>query len=117
MPRNSPETKSYLAFPVPEDLRSRTEDVIAAIRKSSAPKELSDDLAEVVVELTRTGLESYFIAPLKRAKVNAVALGSAKVTVATAGKSLPLLVRRVAGMLSGRQIIEIAEFLDESLLR
>jgi hypothetical protein len=109
-------TRSLLAFEVPSELCRRTEEVIEAIRKSADPQPHAQELIEVIIELTRTGLDSYFLLPLKRARVGSVNYGSAKLGVAAAGKSLPVLVRKVVGSVSSEQLLEIVDFLDQILV-
>ena len=109
-------SRAYLAFEVPPELRLRTRRVIDAVRESDEPKTQADELIEVVVELTRTGLHSYFLLPLERAGVGSMTFGSAKLGVSAAGRSLPILVRRVLGSLSTKQLVEIVDYLDETLI-
>ena len=106
-------SQSFLAFEVPPELGRRTEEVIETVRESADPQSHAGELIEVIIQLTRTGLDSYFLLPLKRARVGSVTYGSAKLGVAAAGKSLPVLVRRVLGSLSNEQLLEIVEFLNE----
>jgi len=108
--------REHLAFPVPPDLRERAEVIIEKVRGDRTPKAHADELIEIIVELTHTGLHSYFLAPLERVEVGTIALGTAKLGVAAAGKSLPTLVRRVLGKMSDEQLREIVEVLDEMMV-
>jgi hypothetical protein len=108
-------TRDLLAFSVPPELRERAEAVIEEIRRSSDPRSHRSELIEVIVELTRAGLQSYFLLPLERAAVDSVAYGTAKLGVTAAGRTLPTLVRRVVATLSEEQLRTIVDFLDESL--
>ena len=105
-----------MAFPVPEELRLRAEEVIESIRSDSTPKAHADELIELIVELTHTGLGSYFLVPLERVEVGAITMGTAKVGVAAAGKSLPTLVRRVLSKMNDDQLRGIVEAMDEMLV-
>ena len=108
--------REHLAFPVPPELRERTEAIIEKVRTDTTPKAHADELIEIIVELTHTGLHSYFLAPLERVEIGTLGLGAARVGVATAGKSLPTLVRRVLGKMSDDQLREIVEIMDEMLV-
>ena len=108
--------RQHLAFHVPPELRERAEELIVKVRADSTPKAHAGELIELIVELTHTGLHSYFLAPLERVEAGAIALGTAKVGVAAAGKSLPTLVRRVLGKMDDRQLRGIVEILDEMLI-
>ena len=108
--------REHLAFPVPPELRKRAEAIIEKVRSDTTPKAHADELIEIIGELTHTGLHSYFLAPLERVEVGTLALGTAKLGVAAAGKSLPTLVRRVLGKMSDDQLREIVEVLDEMMV-
>lgn len=108
--------REHLAFPVPPELRKRAEAIIEKVREDSTPKAHLGELIEVIVELTHTGLHSYFLAPLERIEVGALSLGVAKVGVSAAGKSLPTLVRRVLARMTDEQLREVVEVLDEMMI-
>ncbi len=108
--------REHLAFPVPPELRNRAEAIIEKVRGDTTPKAHADELIEIIVELTHTGLHAYFLAPLERVEVGTLALGTAKLGVATAGKSLPTLVRRILGKMDDDQLREIVEILDEMMM-
>ena len=110
------DARSRMAFPIPPDLQKRAEAVIEAIREDPTPRAWADDLAEVIVELTNTGLDSYFLAPLERIEVGSFAFGTARVGVAAAGKSLPTIVRRVVGGMTDDQLKELVEVMDEMMV-
>ena len=112
----SKQTREHLAFYVPPELRERAESIIEKVRCDSTPRAHAAELIELIVELTHTGLHSYFLAPLERVEAGSIALGTAKVGVAAAGKSLPTLVRRVLGKMDDKQLSEIVEILDEMLI-
>jgi hypothetical protein len=109
-------TRDLLAFSLPPGLQERTEAVIEEVRRSPDPRSHRAELIEVILELTRTGLQSYFLLPLERAGVDSVAYGTAKLGVTAAGRTLPTLVRRVVASLSEEQLRTIVDFLDESLV-
>jgi len=108
--------REHLAFHVPRALCRRTEAVIEAIRADTTPGAHAGELIEVIIELTHTGLHSYFLSPLERADIGALAFGAAKIGVSTAGKSLPTLVRRVVGKMTDEQLREVVDVLDEMLV-
>ena len=108
--------REHLAFHVPQELRERAEAIIEKVRADETPKAHADELIEIIVELTHTGLNSYFLVPLQRVEVGALAMGTARVGVGAAGKSLPTLVRRVLGKMNDEQLREIVEVMDEMLV-
>jgi hypothetical protein len=108
--------RERLAFHVPAELRDRAEAMIRTVRADPTPKAHADELIELIVELTHTGLHSYFLAPLERVEVGTLAMGTAKLGVGAAGKSLPTIVRRILGKMSDDQLREIVDILDEMLI-
>jgi hypothetical protein len=90
-------TRNLLAFSVPPGLQERTAAVIEEIRHSPDPGSYRTELIEVILELTRTGLHSYFLLPLERAGVDSVALGTAKLGVTAARReSVPMALAAVS---------------------
>ncbi len=111
------EPGARFAFAVPGELAARTEAVVAKLRADDDRKQHLPELVKVVLELTATGLHYYFLYPLELAKVGLVSRSAAKVGIAAAGKSIPVIVRRVIGSMSDDQLLEVAEFLDRMLVR
>ena len=108
--------RNRVAFSVPPELRQRAEAVMQKIRDDSTPRAHALELVEVIIELTNTGLHSYFLAPLERIGVGTLALGTARVGVATAGKSLPTIVRHVVGNMTDEQLLELVAVMDEMMV-
>lgn len=106
-----------VAFEIPAELQRRCEDVIAAVRAADDRREHLAELTEVVVAMTDTGLDFYFLHPLERVGAGRMARGTAQVGVAAARRGLPTVVRRVLASLSDDQLLELADFIDEILVR
>jgi hypothetical protein len=106
----------HLAFALDEPLRERTEQVLAEVRGSDDRRANSAALAALVVDLTKAGLDYYFLRPLEQAEVGFLHLNAARVGLRSAGKSIPLVVNNVLGSLSNRQLVQIAEYVEDLLL-
>ena len=78
-----------MAYAVPADLGERVDAALEKIRRDSTPRAHAGELAEVIVDLTHEGLKAYFLTPLARVDVGMLTMGSARVGVAAAEKSLP----------------------------
>lgn len=74
-------------------------------------------LVEVIVALTETGLDYFFIHPLQLAEVGTVSLATARIGVGAARTGIPRLVRRVVGSMDDEERLAIADFLDGILIR
>ncbi len=105
------------AFAVPPELAARTAAVVEKLRADDDRKQHLPELVKVVLELTETGLHYYFLYPLELAKVGLVSRSAAKVGIAAAGKSIPMMVRKIVGAMSDAQLLKIAEFMDGLLIR
>ncbi len=106
-----------VAFSISAELRRRCEAVIDAIRQAEDPSDHLDELAEVVVDMTDCGLDFYFLHPLERAGAGRVAKTTTRVGLAAARRGLPAVIRRVMASFTDEQVLEIADFIDEILLR
>lgn len=106
-----------VAFSISPELGERVEAVIEKLRSDSIPKAHVGELVEVVLEMTEVGLEYYYLRPLEVAGVGMMLRSSAKLGIAAAGKSTPMIVRTVVGGMSNDQLLKIANFLDEILIR
>lgn len=113
MTNSADDLQAYLAFPIPSELRRRISEVVHAVRSSEAPSEQVSDLVDLVVDLTNRGLGHYFLHPLEVAGVGMVSLATAKVGIASAGKGIPLVVRRVLRSASDEELNEIVDFMEE----
>ena len=106
-----------VAFDISPALRRRCEEVIVAVREAEDRGEHLAELTEVVVAMTDTGLDFYFLHPLERIGAGRMARGTAQVGVAAARRGLPTVVRRVLATLSDDQLLELVDFIDGILVR
>ncbi len=111
------ESGARFAFVVPPELAARIEAVVGKLRADDDRKQHLPELIKAVLELTETGLHYYFLYPLELAKVGLVSRSAAKVGIAAAGKSIPIMVRKIVGSMSDAQLLEIVEFMDGLLIR
>ena len=115
--KKKPAAGGRVAFEISAELRRRCESVIAAVRAAEDPRDHVGELSDVVVEMTDTGLDFYFLHPLQLAEAGRVATGTAKVGLAAARRGIPAVIRRVVASLSDEQVLRIADFIDEILVR
>lgn len=106
-----------VAFQISADLRRRAESVVETIRSDPDKKKHAPALVEVVLEMTDAGLHFYFLHPLERAGVGVVTRSAVDLAIGTAGRTLPMVVRKTIQSLNDEQILTIAEFLDEILVQ
>lgn len=104
-----------IAFRISAELRARTEAAVAAVRDDPGDPGRVGELVEAVLELTDTGLDYYFLEPLRRAEVGAMGTTAARLGIATAGRGIPPIVRRVISGMDEEQVLSIADFIEEIL--
>jgi hypothetical protein len=105
-----------VGFRISPDLRARTEAALATVRADPADRARVEELVEVVLELTEVGLDYYYLEPLRRARVGAMGSTAARMGIATVGRGIPAIVRRVIVSLDEEQVLEIADFIADLLV-
>lgn len=96
-----------------EELRARTIAVLEAIEQADDPTDGQDALEDLVVELTETGLNYYFIKPLQLADVGFVARQSANFGIASTQRFMAPVIRSIIGGMKGAQLLTICGFIRE----
>lgn len=114
-PRPGPGTKSkpFLRFYHSDELRTRTLQVLSALEQSSDPAEHRNALADIVVELTNTGMDYYFLRPLKLAKVGLILQQSAKLGMAGATQVIGSVIRTIIGRMDKPQLLSVCASIRE----
>jgi hypothetical protein len=111
-PTNSRDApQPFLRFYHSDSLRSRTLAVLEAIETGDDPTDQRQALAAVVVELTETGLDYYFVKPVRAAKVGFVAERSTKLGIASILKVMGPVTRRIIGGMDSTQLRVVSSHL------
>lgn len=108
--------KSYVAFPIPDDLRKRTLEAVASLRESEDSSGYADRLMDLVEEIAEHGMGYFFLHPVRMVGMNPVAQKTIDVTIQTGKKAVLSVSRQLARRLDDQQIREIADFLESLLL-
>jgi hypothetical protein len=96
--------KPFLRFHHSAHLRRKTLSVVEALEQAENPIAHADALADLVVELTNTGLDAYFMQPLKLAKPGFVVEQSASLGMIGVQQVMGTVIRRVIGRMDGAQL-------------
>ncbi len=107
----------FVAFPVSDEARERTFNVIAEIRGAAQTREHVDELTDVIIALTEEGLKYLFLDSLHYAKVGSFQIKAVQVGVQTARKGLEMVGRRALKAMSDEQIRGIADYMEGLLLQ
>ena len=108
---------NLVAFQIPAELMAQAEAALQAVRADPAAEESRGALVEIVLELTDRGMDFYYLEPLRRARVGAMATSATRLGIAAAGRGIPPIVRRVISSLDDEQVLGVADFVDEILIR
>jgi hypothetical protein len=103
--------KPFLRFHHSRQLRTRTDAVLAAIDRDEEPASHAEKLAAVVVELTEAGLNSFFVEPLKAAKVGFLLEQTATYGISSALMVVSPVLRNVISRMDGEQVLVVAAHL------
>jgi len=113
----SNEGVGWVAFEISSELRQKAEGVVEKIRSDSDKQRHVPELVEVVLAMTDRGLHYYFLHPLEEAGVGVVTRKAVALAIGTAGRTLPVVVRKTVKSLNDDQLLKIAEFVDHILIR
>lgn len=107
-----PETapgEPFLRYYHSAGLRKKTLDVLEKLEKASDPTQHRMALADVVVELTRAGMDAFFIAPLKLAKAGFITEQSAGLGMAGAVQVIASVIRNIIGSMGAPQLLSVCQ--------
>ncbi|MGC9947788.1 MAG: hypothetical protein ABSF64_15590 [Bryobacteraceae bacterium] len=103
----SSSTKPFLRFYHSESLREKTLAVITDVEKAKDTKPHRNALADIVAELTDSGLDFYFMQPLKLAKAGFFAEQSANLGIGAAKRVFGSVIRNIIGGMDGPQLLSV----------
>ena len=102
-----------LRFYHSKELRTRTLALLDALESADDPTEHADALADVVLELTETGLSYYFLRPVQAANAGFVAQQATKVGLGGILRVMGPVARRVLGSMDQEQLLVITGHIKE----
>ena len=110
------ESKPYLRFYHSVALRTRTIDLLDAIEGAADPTVHREALADLVIELTDSGMDYCFVQPLKLAKPGFVTEQSAKIGLAGVQQVIGSVSRRIIGRMGGPQLVSVCGSIRQFML-
>ena len=90
-------------------LRAETLEVLNSIAEAPDPLVHRDALADLVVTLTHSGLEYFFVEPMQRAKVGFVAQQSAKIGLSTMERFMGSVGRNIISHMDAKQLRSVCD--------
>jgi hypothetical protein len=104
-----PASKTSLRFPLPPALRARTVKMLARLDGDADPTRHTDDLCALVLTLTESGMDHYFLKAVADAKLGFVARQTASLGVAGAVRVMAPIVRSVLGGADAAQLRAVSQ--------
>jgi len=109
--RKSP--KPSLRFQYSKKLHTKTLKLLDALDETEDPTEYRGALGDLVVELTDTGLNYYFLKPLQQAEVGFVVHQSASLGISGALRMMSSVSRTIIGRLNKNQLLTIGDYIRQ----
>ena len=97
----------FLRFYHSADLRKKTLAVLALIEGAPDATAHRGALADVVIELMKSGFDGYFLAPLKKAKAGFLIEQSANVGLMGAQQVIGSVTRNIIGRMDAPQLLSV----------
>jgi len=92
-------------------LRVRTVSVLKALENAKDATKHRDALAEIIVELTDSGMAYFFLQPLKIAQVGFLTEKSANLGMSATTGVLGSVIRGVIGGMDGPQLLSVCKYI------
>ena len=109
-------SKPFLRFYFSEGLRKKTLSALSALEHAQDATAHRGALADVVVELTNSGMDYYFMRPLRLAKPGFVVVQSANLGLAGVQQVMGSVVRRIIGRMDGPQLLSLCASIRQLML-
>ena len=103
----------FLRFYHSASLRAKTLAVLTRLEKAKDPTEYRDDLSGIVVELTDSGMEYFFLRPLKVAKVGFFVEQSANLGMSATTGVLASVMRNIIGGMDSPQLLAVCSYIRQ----
>ncbi len=104
--------RTYIAFPIPEDLRNRMLETLEEFRHSQDTQGYADRLMDLVDEISEHGMSFFFLHPVQMVGMSSVAQKTIGATINTGKKAVMGVSRQLARRLDEDQLRTISEFLQ-----
>jgi hypothetical protein len=109
-------SRPFLRFYHSDALRKKTLSVLGALEQARDATEHRDALADVVVELTAGGMDSYFMKPLKLAKPGFIVQQTANLGLSGAQQVMGSVIRKIIGSMDGPQLLSVCGSIRQLML-
>jgi hypothetical protein len=112
MAHNDTEVGGTVAFEISEAQYAQLLELVAALRADPGDHAVVSGLTDLVLDLTDTGLNYFFLYSLESIGVGALRRKGAELALGTAGRVLPPVVRSTVGSMTEDQLLKLADFIE-----
>jgi hypothetical protein len=109
-------SKPFLRFYHSEALRKKTSSLLSAIERAQDATTHRDALSDLVVELTNSGMDYYFLRPLKLAKAGFLIEQSASLGLAGVRQVMGSVIRQIIGRMDSPQLLSVGSSIRQLML-
>lgn len=102
-----PSPKPFLRFHHSHELRAKTLEVLVSVETAERASAHSGRLTDLVLELTDSGMDEYFLQSLKATKANFVVQQSAALGLSGVQKVMGTVIRNILGRMDDRQLLSV----------
>ncbi len=108
-----PADKPFLRFYHSDRLRAKTLAVLTTLEQAHDPTRHRDALSDIVLELTDSGMEYYFLRPLKLAQVSFVVEQSAYLGMGGVKRVMAPIIRSIIGHMDAPQLLTVCSHIRQ----
>lgn len=114
--KRSASSKPFIRFYHSEGLRKKTLVLLDTIEQADDATTHRDALSNLVVELTNSGMDYFFMRPLKLAKPGFVVEQSANLGLAGVQQVMGSVVRKIIGRMNSPQLLSVCDSIRQLML-
>jgi hypothetical protein len=108
-----PSDKPFLRFYHSESLRMKTLAVLTTLEQAQDPTRHRNVLTDIVLELTDSGLEYYYLRPLKLANAGFIIEQSAQMGLGAVKRVMAPVIRNVIGYMDRQQLLTVCHHIRQ----
>jgi hypothetical protein len=108
--------KPFLRFFHSQELRDKTLRVLGELEQAEDATAHREALADIVVELTNSGMDFYFMRPLRLAKTGFIVEQSASLGMTGVKKVMASVIRQIIGRMEGPQLLSVCRSIRQLML-
>jgi len=108
-----PSPRPSLRFYHSAELRAKTLAVLAAVEHAEDPRTEREALGDLIVELTNSGINYFFLEPLRLVKAGFVAQQTASLGMGGALEIMAPMTRTIIGRMDGPQLLAVCAYIRQ----